>query len=83
MARMQRRKNTKRKKTRIHEQPKCRFGGDPSKVDYKDVATLSKLTTPQGKLFGRKRNGTNAACQRAISRAIKQARFMGLLPYVG
>jgi small subunit ribosomal protein S18 len=52
-------------------------------VDYKDVQTLKKLCTSQGKLFSRKRSGNCAAFQRAVKDAVKRARFMGLLPYVG
>jgi small subunit ribosomal protein S18 len=55
----------------------------PSYVDYKDVQTLKKLCTTQGKLLARKRTGTCAAFQRAVKDAIKRARFMGLMPYVG
>jgi small subunit ribosomal protein S18 len=55
----------------------------PAFVDYKDVTNLKKLVTSQGKLFSRKRSGLCAAYQRAVSTAVKRARFMGLLPYVG
>ena len=48
-----------------------------------DVPTLKKLCTSQGKLFSRKRSGNCAAFQRAVKDAIKRARFMSLLPYVG
>ena len=46
------------------------------------VATLKKLCTPQGKLHSRKRSGNCAPFQRAVSTAIKRARFMALLAYV-
>lgn len=52
-------------------------------VDWKDVATLQRLCTGQGKLLGRKRSGSNAAFQRKVSQAVKRARFMGLMPYIG
>ena len=55
----------------------------PAYVDYKDVQTLKKLCTSQGKLFSRKRSGNCAAFQRAVQSAVKRARFMSLLPYVG
>lgn len=62
----------------------CRFARDGKCfVDYKDIRTLSKLITPQGKLFGRKRSGACAHCQRKIKVAVKRARFLALLPYVG
>jgi len=63
---------------------KCRFCKDKIKqVDYKSVRTLHRLSTPQGKLFSRKRSGTCAAHQRQVKRAVKRARFMALLSYVG
>ena len=55
----------------------------PAFVDYKDVHTLKKMSTSQGKMVSRKRSGNCAAFQRAIKDAIKRARFMALLPYVG
>jgi len=55
----------------------------PAFVDYKDVPSLKKMVTSQGKMFSRKRSGLCAAFQRAVSAAVKRARFMALLPYVG
>jgi len=52
-------------------------------IDYKDVDTLQKLITAQGKLFSRKRSGNCAKHQRSLKRAIKRARYMALIPYVG
>jgi small subunit ribosomal protein S18 len=54
----------------------------PAFVDYKDVASLKKLISPQSKLFSRKRSQLCAPFQRAASAAVKRARIMGLLPYV-
>ncbi len=63
---------------------KCRFCKDKKDaVDYKDVRALQRLGTPQGKLFSSKRSGTCAAHQRQVKCAVKRARFMALLPYVG
>ncbi len=71
-----------RKKRRFTEQAKCRFCRDKvSEVDYKDIGVLSKLTTQQGKLFSRKRSGNCARHQASCKRAIKQARFLSLMPY--
>lgn len=54
----------------------------PMYVDYKDLELLSKLTTRQGKLIGRRKSGCTAASQNAVAKAVKRARFMALLPYV-
>lgn len=52
-------------------------------VDYKEVELLRKFVTGSSKMMSRKRAGTNAAEQRDLRRAIKRARFMALLPYIG
>ena len=85
MARRRMTTRTKRKrKDRFQEQAKCRFCRDKvSEVDYKDIAVLSKLTTQQGKMFSRKRAGNCAKHQRSVKRAVKRARFLALMPYVG
>lgn len=64
---------------------RCRYCAKdaPEVVDYKDLNTLQKFMSPQGKMFDRKRLGNCAKHQRAISRAIKRARFLGLLRYCG
>ena len=54
----------------------------PMFVDYKDLDLLSKLTSRQGKIIGRRKSGCTAASQHAVTRAVKRARFMALLPYV-
>jgi small subunit ribosomal protein S18 len=50
-------------------------------VDYKDVESLRRLMTANGKIHGRKRNSTNARQQKMVAAAIKRARFIGLLPF--
>ena len=52
-------------------------------VDYKDLDLLSKLTSRQGKIIGRRKSGCTAASQHAVTQAIKRARFMALLSYAG
>jgi small subunit ribosomal protein S18 len=51
-------------------------------IDYKDVPTLQRLTSAQGKLFSRKRSGLSAPAQRRVALAVKRARHLALLPYV-
>ncbi|MEO1993225.1 MAG: 30S ribosomal protein S18 [Pirellulales bacterium] len=55
----------------------------PMWVDYKDLDLLGKLVNRQAKIIGRRKNGCTAVSQHAITTAIKRARFMALLPYVG
>jgi len=49
--------------------------------DYKDIENLRRMMTPNGKIYSRKRLGTNARQQRMVAQAIKRARFMGMLPF--
>jgi len=51
-------------------------------IDYKDTESLKKLITGNGKIQSRKRTGADAMEQRQIAKAVKRARYMGLLPYV-
>ena len=55
----------------------------PMYVDYKDLELLGKLTDRQGKIVARRKNGCTAVSQHAVAMAIKRARFMALMPYVG
>jgi small subunit ribosomal protein S18 len=55
----------------------------PMYIDYRDLELLSKLTSRQGKIIGRRKSGCTAISQHAVSAAVKRARFMALLPYVG
>jgi len=52
-------------------------------VNYKDEKTLSRLKTEQGKILPRRMTGMCARHQRQVGLAIKRARFLALLPYVG
>jgi small subunit ribosomal protein S18 len=77
-----------RKKFGRNRKNRCRFCTPegcprPAYVDYKDVGLLKKMCTNQSKLFSRKRSGNCAAFQRAVSTAVKRARYMALLPFVG
>ncbi len=55
----------------------------PMYVDYKDLELLSRLTNRHGKIVSRRKTGCHAASQHAVAKAVKRARFMALLPYVG
>jgi small subunit ribosomal protein S18 len=55
----------------------------PMYVDYKDIELLKKLVNRHGRIVGRRKSGCTAASQHAVAKAIKRARFMALLPYVG
>lgn len=50
--------------------------------DYKDVNTLKRFINPYGRIVGRTYTNLPAGVQRQLARAVKNARFMGFLPYV-
>ncbi|WP_235908959.1 30S ribosomal protein S18 [Roseiconus nitratireducens] len=52
-------------------------------VDYKDVELLKKMINRQGRIVGRRKSGCTAVSQHAVTAAVKRARYMALLPYVG
>ena len=51
-------------------------------IDYKDTESLRKIISGNGKILGRKRTGATAMEQRMLAKAVKRARYIGLLPYV-
>lgn len=52
-------------------------------VDYKDVDTLKRFISERGKIRSRRVTGLTPQQQREVTRAIKNAREMALLPYAG
>lgn len=52
-------------------------------IDYKDVDLLKKFVSPSGRISPRRLTGTCAKSQRQLARAVKNARYMALLPYLG
>ena len=51
-------------------------------IDYKDVKLLSRYISERGKIVPSRITAVSAKKQRALARAIKRARFLGLIPYV-
>jgi len=61
----------------------CPFSGDQApKIDYKDFRLLSRYISERGKIVPSRITAVSAKKQRELARAIKRARFLGLLPYV-
>ncbi len=60
----------------------CRFTADKVvEIDYKDLNTLKGYVTETGKIIPSRNTGTKAHYQRQLTRAIKLARFLALIPY--
>jgi small subunit ribosomal protein S18 len=77
--------NTKRKPRRTYYRRKvCRFCADTTiAIDYKDVRTLKYFISERGKIIPRRITGTCSKHQRSLTTAIKRARTIALLPYIG
>jgi len=52
-------------------------------VDYKNISQLRRFISDRGKIRGRGNTGTCRKHQKQVASAIKRAREMALLPYVG
>lgn len=52
------------------------------KIDYKDIDLLSLFLTEQGKILPRRATGVTVQQQRKLTKAIKRARIVSLLPFV-
>ena len=50
-------------------------------ISYRDVRLLQQFVSDRGKIIPRRLSGTSAPFQRKLTRAIKQARAIALLPY--
>ena len=62
----------------------CRFKRSGIKyIDYKDPDFLLKFVNEQGKILPRRLTGTSLKYQRKVSVAVKRARHLALMPYVG
>jgi small subunit ribosomal protein S18 len=60
----------------------CRFTAEGvTEIDYKDLATLKGYVTETGKIIPCRNTGTKAHYQRQLTRAVKLARYLALLPY--
>ena len=62
----------------------CRFKKSGIKyIDYKDPDFLMKFVNEQGKILPRRLTGTSLKYQRKVAVAVKRARHLALMPYVG
>jgi len=62
---------------------KCEFCKNKNKkIDYKDIATLKRYMSDKGKIYPARVTGNCAKHQRAVTRAIKRARNIALMPYL-
>jgi len=61
----------------------CPFTGPKAPaIDWKDTRTLSRYVSERGKMIPSRITAVSQKKQRELSKAIKRARFMALMPYV-
>jgi len=61
----------------------CRFCENQEYfIDYKDEKRLMKFINERGKIIPRRISGTCSKHQRQVSRAVKRARQMAIIPYI-
>ncbi|MGE5235460.1 MAG: 30S ribosomal protein S18 [Acidobacteriota bacterium] len=73
-----------KKKYYVKRKKVCKFTAEGIEyIDYKDIDLLRQYVPVSGKILPRRVSGTNPIYQRKLTRAIKRARIMALLPYVG
>ena len=51
-------------------------------IDYKDTESLKRFVDPFSKIMPKKNSGVCAKHQRKLSTAVKQSRFMALMPFI-
>lgn len=69
-------------KNRNQKKPAPVAGKDEA-IDYKNLELMAKCLSSQGQILSRRRTGLNTQRQRQLKQAMKRARHMALLPFVG
>ena len=76
-------KNDMTKRPFFRRKKTCPFSGpNAPKIDYKDVKMLNRYVTERGKIVPSRISAISAIKQRELSKAIKRARFLALMPYI-
>lgn len=67
----------------MDRQPRRKRDRVPNVFDYKDFKTLQRYIDSYGKIESRRRTGLSEKMQKQLASAIKKARHLALLPFVG
>ena len=62
--------------------PKQSSLNDVKYIDYKDIELLKRYLNEQGKILPRRITNVPAHFQRMLTRAVKRARHLSLIPFV-
>lgn len=76
-------KRPTRKRRQVYQKQKiCRFCSDSNlQIEYKDYSTLRHFVTERGKIIPRRISGCCAKHQRELTRSIKRARSIAIIPF--
>ncbi len=74
---------TRRKNEPVRKRRDLFNGKDVIYIDYKETKLLERFMNDQGKILPRRITAISAKNQRRVTEAIKRARHMALLPFVG
>ncbi len=74
-------RTNKRKRNEIPVTLECYFCKLKQDPDFKEILKLRRFINDRGKMIGKSRSGTCSNHQRMLSREIKKARFLSLIPY--
>nr|YP_009393724.1 ribosomal protein S18 [Caloglossa beccarii]ARW62286.1 ribosomal protein S18 [Caloglossa beccarii] len=67
----------------MHLSPKYKtLHKEHAMLNYKDIDSLKKYINEQGKILSRRLTGLHTKEQKKISKSIKRARILGLLPFL-
>jgi small subunit ribosomal protein S18 len=66
----------------VHKKSRSKLPAFQGTIDYKNIVLLRKFITAEGKILPRRSNQLTAKQQRYMAKAIKNARIIGLLPFI-
>lgn len=70
-------------KNKFFRKKVCKFCVGKAAMDYKNAESLKRFVSDNGKILPRRITGTCASHQRALTREIKRARTIAVLPFAG
>ena len=80
---IRRKRRAEKGEKKIRREKVCRFCRDKIKeIPFDDVKLFKNCLTERGKIIPRRISGNCAKHQRKLSRSVKQARILSLLPFV-
>jgi len=73
---------SKKRQQRIPVKSSCYFCQKGREPDFKEIEVLARFTSDRGKILNRSYSGLCQKHQKRVTRAVKRARHLALLPFV-